>query len=142
MSLDLNNMCIRTEYIQFQSSLIYIQPPPSSLLTNYERMTIFPIQLLLVLFPNHKSMRLDRWLGIGDKSLEIGLVPGTSLWRWLVCISLSAERIVSGSSGVRSSISLSSWLDPDESIEVGVTGGGCWEDTETGTLNVAPISPG
>lgn len=85
--------------------------------------------------------RLERRLGVLDERNEVVLVPGTSLGRGLVRIVLAAVAVVAGSGGVGGTIRLTTGLNPDESISERVAGAGGWADTETGTGNVAPVTP-
>ena len=68
-------------------------------------------------------------------------MPGTGLGRRLEGLLLSAERVVAGSALVGGTVGLTTWLDPDESIDEGVSSGASRADTETGTLDVAPVTP-
>jgi hypothetical protein len=53
----------------------------------------------------------------------------------------TASRVVANGRGIRSTIAFTSGLDPNDSIDVRVTGGGGGADTETGSLDVAPVTP-
>jgi hypothetical protein len=57
-------------------------------------------------------------------------------------ISTTAHGVVAGSAGVGSTIGFSSWLDPDDGIDVRRAGAGGWAGTETSVLDVAPVTPG
>jgi hypothetical protein len=61
--------------------------------------------------------------------------------RGLLTICQTAERVVSCGGGVASSVTLSTWLTPDKGISKSVASGGCWADTEAGTVDVAPVTP-
>jgi hypothetical protein len=54
---------------------------------------------------------------------------------------VTAEGIVTVGSGIAGTIRFTTGLDPDESINVGVASAASRTDTETGTLDVAPITP-
>jgi hypothetical protein len=56
-------------------------------------------------------------------------------------IRVTAVGIVSCSGGVGGSVALSTWLNPDEGILERITSVGGWTDTETGSDNIAPITP-
>jgi hypothetical protein len=81
-------------------------------------------------------------LSILEQHLKVSLVPLASLWCGAECIGLSAERIVTASRGVAGAVRLSTRLDPDKGIDEWVASGGGRSDTETGSVDVAPISPG
>ena len=85
--------------------------------------------------------RLERGLSVLDELLEVGLVPGTSLGSGLEGVFLSAVRIVAGGAGIRSTVRLTTGLNPDEGVDERVAGGASGADTETGTLDVAPVTP-
>lgn len=56
-------------------------------------------------------------------------------------ILLATERVVAGSAAVRGTIGLTTGLDPDERVDEGATSAGRGANTETGTLDVAPVTP-
>jgi len=68
--------------------------------------------------------RLEGWNGVVDEHLEVCLVPGSGFWGRLESISLSAERIVTSSRAIASTIRLSTGLDPNERIDQGGTSSG------------------
>lgn len=49
--------------------------------------------------------------------------------------------VVADSGGVGGTITLSTWLDPDEGVDEGITGVGGWAGSEAGAADVAPVSP-
>lgn len=65
----------------------------------------------------------------------------SSFWGGDLGIWATAHRIVTGGAGVGGTVGLSSWLDPDDGIDVLVSSVGGWAETETGTLDVAPVAP-
>jgi hypothetical protein len=91
--------------------------------------------------PADRSTHLERGLSVLDEHLEVSLVPGTSLRSRLVSILLSAVRVVASSAGVGSTIGLATGLDPDEGINEGVSSSTSGADTETGAVDVAPVTP-
>lgn len=84
---------------------------------------------------------LESGLGVLDEHLEVGLVPGTSLGRGLVGVVLAAEAVVPGGGRVAGSVGLTTGLDPDEGIGKIVAGVGRGADTESGAVDVAPVTP-
>jgi hypothetical protein len=94
-----------------------------------------------ILRPAERSTHLERGLSVLDEHLEVSLVPGTSLRSRLERIVLSAVRVVAGSAGVGSTIGLATGLDPDEGINEGISSGASGADTETGAVDVAPVTP-
>lgn len=84
---------------------------------------------------------LECGLSVLEKHLEVGLVPFTGLGRGLVRVGLAAEGVVSGSTLVAGAVRLTTGLTPDEGIgklETSVSGGA---DTETGAVDIAPVTP-
>ena len=101
---------------------------------------------------------LEGGVGVGQELLKVSLKPSSSFWSRLESCSSAAGSIVSDCGGVGSSlcqvnfmlllsrifrthIALSTWLDPDKSVLDGGSGVCCWADTESSTLDVAPVSP-
>ncbi len=89
-----------------------------------------------------KHLSTEGGLGVLEQHLKVGLVPGTSLRSRLESIIVTTERIVSVGSGIASTVRLSTGLDPDESIDEGVTGASRGSDTEPGSVDIAPVTPG
>lgn len=85
--------------------------------------------------------RLESGLGVLEEHLEVGLVPFTGLGGGLVGIGLSAVRVVTGSTLVAGTVRLTTGLTPNEGIGQLVTGVGSRADTETSTVDVAPVTP-
>lgn len=84
---------------------------------------------------------LELGLGVLEQHLEVGLVPGTSLGRGLEGVVLAAEAVVPGGGRVAGSVGLATGLDPDEGIGKLVAGVGRGADTESGAVDVAPVTP-
>lgn len=84
---------------------------------------------------------LERGVSVLEEHLEESLVPSTSLRRRLEAVRLSAERVVTGSGLIRSTIGLTTGLDPDKGIDERRSSGGGRADTETGAFDVAPVTP-
>lgn len=95
--------------------------------------TVLPSSLI-------KDLR-ERWVGVDEQLLEVGLEPRTGFRSGLEGIGFTAETVVSGGGGVGSTVTLTTWLDPDESVEESVTSVSAWAGTETSSLLVAPITP-
>lgn len=66
---------------------------------------------------------LEGGIGVAQKLSEVSLEPLASLRCGLESIGVAAVSIVSDSGGIRSTIALASWLDPDVRIEKWVIGG-------------------
>jgi hypothetical protein len=60
---------------------------------------------------------LECRVGIAKKLRKVGLEPCARFWRWLKSIRETAMRIVSGSSGIGSSITFASRLDPNVGVK-------------------------
>jgi hypothetical protein len=87
------------------------------------------------------SCNLECRVGIGEKLLEIGLEPCACFWGRFESIRKTAMRIVSGSSGVGSSITFASRLDPNVCVQQWVVGDRAGSSTEASTDDVAPVAP-
>jgi hypothetical protein len=85
--------------------------------------------------------RLESRLSVLDKHLKVCLVPGTSLRRRLERILLTTEGVVAGSRAVRRTVRLTTGLDPDERVDERGASVGGGSDTETGAVDVAPVTP-
>jgi hypothetical protein len=80
-------------------------------------------------------------LRVLEQVLKVRLVPFTGLGRRLVGIVVAAEGVVARGRGVARAVGFAAGLAPDEGVDeldAGV-GGGAY--TETGALDVAPVSP-
>lgn len=84
---------------------------------------------------------LEGGVGGRDEDLEVSLEPSTSLGSGLHGIRKTASRVVTRRRCIRSAITFTSGLDPYDSIDVRVTGGGGGAHTEAGSLDVAPVTP-
>lgn len=84
---------------------------------------------------------LQSRLSVLDQILKVGLVPRTSLRGWCERIRHTTEAVVTGSGRVRSTIRLTTRLDPDKGINKRVASGTSRADTETSALDVAPVAP-
>jgi hypothetical protein len=80
-------------------------------------------------------------LSVLDKHLKVSLVPGTSLRRRLESVVLATERVVAGSRGITRTVRLTTGLNPDERVDERRAGVGGRADTETGAVDVAPVTP-
>jgi len=72
---------------------------------------------------------------------KVGLEPGTGLRSRLERIRESAVGVKASSGRVGGTVTLSTGLDPDESVLKCVSGVGGWANTETCSHNVAPVTP-
>ena len=88
---------------------------------------------------NFNSVLRERGVGVVEKHLKVGLVPGTGLGRGLEGIGLAAERVVAVSAGVAGAVGLATGLNPDEGIGELGAGVSRGADTEASTVNVAPV---
>lgn len=84
---------------------------------------------------------LERRFGILQKHLKVRLVPLTSLGRRLESIVLAAERIIARGRTVRSTIRLTTRLDPHKRIHKRRACAGCRPDSKASTVDVAPVTP-
>ena len=87
------------------------------------------------------EIHLERGLSVLDEHLEVCLVPSTRLRGRLERIVLSTVGVVSGRASIRSTIRLATRLDPDKGIDERVSSGASGADTETGAVDVAPVTP-
>jgi hypothetical protein len=103
----------------------------------------FPLVLLprQSIYKHHTITHLKSRLSIAYEVLEVGLVPLSSLGRWLIGIVLSAERIVPGRARIARTVGLATGLDPHKRINKSVAGLAGRTHTETGALDVAPVTP-
>jgi hypothetical protein len=85
---------------------------------------------------------LECRVGVGDEVNEVGLEPLSGLGSGDLSIRTTAHGVVAGSAGVGGTIGFSSWLDPDDGIDVRRAGASGWVGTETSVLDVAPVTPG
>jgi len=88
-----------------------------------------------------QAFNLERWVGVDQKLLEIGLEPSTSLGSRLKGIRAATMGVVSDSGLVGGTIALTTWFNPDESIKQRVVANNGWAAAETSANDVAPISP-
>lgn len=88
-----------------------------------------------------RTNRLKLWPSVLEEHLEVCLVPLTSLRRWLERIGVTAERVVTDGRAVGGTIRLTTGLDPDKGVDERVVSPGGGADTETGTVNIAPVAP-
>lgn len=84
---------------------------------------------------------LEGRLGVLEQHLKVGLVPRTSLGRWLVGIRLAAERVVARGARVAGAVGLAAGLDPDEGIGELEAGAAARAEAEAGAVDVAPVAP-
>lgn len=69
------------------------------------------------------------------------MVPFSSLRSGLVGVVLAAEAIVASSARIRGTVTLAAGLSPNESVRLGVTRISGRSNTETGAVDVAPVTP-
>jgi len=93
--------------------------------------------LLLV----QKNLR-EGGIRVGDEHFKVGLKPGTSFWCGLLGIGETAVGIVAWAAGVASTVTFTTWLDPDDSIDQAGASARRWARAETSVVDVAPITPG
>jgi hypothetical protein len=62
-------------------------------------------------------------------------------YRKKLTIGLAAERVITVSRAVAGTVALTTGLDPDEGISQAVASAASGADTETGTVDVAPVTP-
>lgn len=86
--------------------------------------------------------RLEAWVGVDEQLLEVGLEPSSSLGGRLEGIAVSAVGVVARRGGVRGTVTLTTGLDPDESVLKSITSVGGEGGTEASANDVAPVTPG
>lgn len=67
-------------------------------------------------------------------------MPETSLWRWNISIRADAVLIETSGGLIAGTVRLTTWLNPDESVDVAVVGDDGWAGTESSIVNVAPVT--
>lgn len=100
-----------------------------------------PARPVFCLTPTGSKVCLEGRVGVVDEVLKVSLVPLAGLGRGLVGIRLAAEAVVADGGAVAGTVRLATGLDPHESVgelEASVSSGA---DTETGTADVAPVTP-
>jgi hypothetical protein len=77
-----------------------------------------------------------------EQLLKVGLEPSTSLRSRGQRIRVTAVSVVAAGARVASTVALSTRLDPNDSINKSITSVGSRGASETGTLDIAPVTPG
>ena len=95
----------------------------------------------IFIFSNLDTHHLKGRVSILQELRKVSLEPRSCLWRGLKGIREATVVVVSGCRGVRSTVALSTGLDPDKSILESIASVGRGADTEASADDVAPVTP-
>jgi hypothetical protein len=91
---------------------------------------------------NNQNTSLECRTRVTQQLYKVRLEPRSRLRRGLKRIGETTVRIISDSSSIRSTVTLTTGLDPDVCVEEWVISHGAGTDTEAGADDVAPVAPG